>query len=90
MDFSSFCSPKGNFDVYQFLSEKLKNINPATNEGITPLHIAGKNDHLKVYKFISENTLDMNPCMFNGITPLHLAARNGHLEVCKIRYSFQH
>ena len=85
-----FSAQAGNFEVYQFLSENLTNINPATKKGITPLHMAGKNGHFEVYKFICESTSDMNPQMPSEITPLDLAAKNGHLEVCKIIPSDQY
>ena len=90
---------KGHFEIYQFLSARLKDKNPGYRSllnkwGRTPLHWAAHQGHLGLCKYIIENTSNKNPVSINGTpfsprnysrqnTPLHLAAENGHLEVCK-------
>ena len=74
----------GNLEIYEFLTKDITDVNPKTNNGITPLHMAAKIGHLEVYKLICQNTNDKNPMMSNNLTPLHLATKNGHLEVVKL------
>ena len=46
--------------------------------GISPLHLAVKNGHLKVIQFIMAVIVDKNPSVFDsGSSPLHLAANLG-------------
>ena len=82
---------KGHSEVYDFLMGKLKNKNPGTisrlNEnGMTPLHYAAFNGHLRVCKLIIENVSDKNPSSVNsdGNTPLHWAAFSGRVKICQL------
>ena len=56
----------------------LENKNPMSVNGISPLHLAVKNGHLKVIQFIMAVIVDKNPSVFDsGSSPLHLAANLG-------------
>ena len=70
--------------LFKEIAFKFKKINPANNNGETPLHSAAKSGHLDVCKFILENIHeDKNPEDNVGFTPLHYAAIFEHLEIFK-------
>ena len=73
----------GRLDLFQFIVEKVMEINPPNKYGITPLHMAAANGHLDVYKLIMGCVNDKNPKDIFGRTPLHYAANEGHFEICK-------
>ena len=66
--------------VCELLMAPLRNKNPATINGWTPLHVAAEMDHSKVYELIMKSLENKNPEKVDGKTPLHLAARNGHKD----------
>ena len=90
------CKRHQYFDIYDFLTSKLKDKNPGkksplNKEGRTPLHYAANNGNFRLCKLIIEGTSNKNPASIkewgwrqSGHTPLHYAALKGHLEVCKL------
>ena len=61
-----------------------ENENPSNIEGLTPLHEAAINGHVKICKIIIDTLVNRNPPDDNGITPLYLASKNGHFEFCRL------
>ena len=57
--------------------------NPAAYDGLTPLHLAARNNHQDVLEYILEFVVDKNPKDMRGITPLHLASLNNHEKIVK-------
>ena len=56
-------------------------------DGVTPLHLAASNGHVKICQLIMEHLSDKNPAndyWLGGFTPFHEAAKNGHLAVCQL------
>ena len=75
---------KFGLELFKEIALKFKNINPANNNGETPLHSAAKSGHLDICKFILENVQeDKYPADNVGFTPLHYAAILGNLEIFK-------
>ena len=71
-------------ELFKEIAFKFKNINPANNNGETPLHSAVKCGHLDICKFILENKPEnKNPEDTVGFTPLHYAAILDNLEIFK-------
>ena len=71
-------------ELFKEIALKFKNINPANNNGETPLHSAVKCGHLDICKFILENIQEnKNPEDNFGFTPLHYAAILDNLEIFK-------
>ena len=71
-------------ELFKEIAFKFKNINPANNNGETPLHSAVKCGHLDICKFILENMPEnKNPEDAVGFTPLHYAAILDNLEIFK-------
>ena len=64
--------------------EKLEEINPISNDGLTVLHAAAHGGYANAYEFLMEKFDDKNPQANSGWTPLHIAAQHGHLEVCAL------
>lgn len=52
-----------------------KLLNAIDREGMTPLHVAVRFNHVDIGKLLIENGANVNACQSNGVTPLHLAAR---------------
>ena len=84
-------SAKFSLELFKEIALKFKNINPANNNGETPLHSAAKSGHLDICKFILENLqVDKNPTDNVGFTPLHYAAilnkdtKYNNLEIFKL------
>ena len=82
---------KGHYDIYDFLTSKLRDKNPGkmsplNKEGRTPLHYAANIGNFGLCKLIIEGTPNKNPASVNASsnTPLHHAAQKGHLKVCKL------
>ena len=59
----------------------IKDENPISNLGWTPLNYAAKAVQLNVVKCILEKISDKNPKDNKGQTPLHFVARQGHVQV---------
>ena len=75
---------KFGLELFKEIVFKFKKINPANNNGETPLHSAAKSGHLDICKFILENIQeDKNPEDNVGFTPLHYAAIMEHLDIFK-------
>ena len=75
---------KFSIELFKGIALKFKKINPANNNGETPLHSAAKCGHLDICKFILENINENeNPEDNVGLTPLHYAAMLGNLEIYK-------
>ena len=73
---------KSGTELFKEIALKFKKINPANNNGETPLHSAAKSGHLDICKFILENIQeDKNPEDNVGFTPLHYAFIFEHLEI---------
>lgn len=70
--------------VEELIMDTLKNENPSNIEGLTPLHEAAINGHVKICKIIIDTLVNRNPPDDNGITPLYLASKNGHFEFCRL------
>ena len=49
-------------------------INKASNNGQTPLHLAAMDDHKEVVEVLLTHGADVNKAANNGRTPLHLHA----------------
>ena len=62
--------------------------NPAADDGLTPLHLAARNNHQDVVEYILEFVEDPNPKDMRGMTPLHLAACNNHQKIVKCLLNF--
>lgn len=61
-----------------FVKEK----NPSTKYGVTPLFIAAESGNIAAFKLFSELNRDKNPIKKFGLgwTPFHFALRKSHLE----------
>ena len=61
---------------------------PRDNNGITPLHIAAFNGHIKICKLfmktLGATDEDLNLKDHRGWTPLHCAAYHGKIDVCHL------
>ena len=66
------------------IMETLKNKNPPSNTGCTPLHNAATKGNIDVCKLILDNVSNKNPKDKKKVTPLHDAAAVGHLDICKL------
>ena len=56
--------------------------NPKDSEGVTALHLASGNGHMKICQLIMDYLDDKNPKDNRGRTPLHLAAGKCYKEYC--------
>ena len=75
---------KFGLELFKEIALKFNNLNPANNNGETPLHSAAKCGHLDICKFILENLQEnRNPADNVGFTPLHYAAILDNLETFK-------
>ena len=57
--------------------------NPPALDGLTPLHLAARNNHQDILEYILEFVVDKNPKDQRGVTPLHYAALNNHQNIVK-------
>ena len=65
--------------------EKIPEVkNPADHNGVTPLHKAAKEGHMKICKMLLQNIIYKDPVDEDGNTPLKIAARNNNLELIKL------
>ena len=67
--------------MFGLIMAGIEDKNPATNNGLTPLHLAAQYGHLKICEIILKNVQDKMPRYF-GQTPITLASQNDHYEVC--------
>jgi len=70
--------------IVKILLEKGADVAVATNDGLTPLHIASSNGHTEAVKALLEKGADITVTGNNGSSPLYLASSNGHVEVVKV------
>ena len=59
-------------------------MNPADENGKTPLHWAAHYGYFELYKYILERVEEKNPQDNDGKTPLHEAIDNGEFQICRI------
>jgi len=69
---------KNKIDVLTTLITHEANVNAATKEGETPLHLAVIQGDYDVVKLLLENKADVNATKKDGETPLHIAETNSH------------
>ena len=74
----------GHLEIYKFLHENSNEINPFTQESITPLHLAAQHGHFEVCKYICDNTALVAPPRSDFIIPLTLAFHRGHIKIAKL------
>ena len=58
--------------------------NPLDYNGMLPIDINAKDDHMEICKFLIVNIADKNPGSMNGTSALHVAAWCGQLEAYKL------
>ena len=58
-------------------------VNACDSEGMTALHFAANNGHIKIVKFLIANGAEVNAENNYGATPIALAARECHVDVAK-------
>jgi len=58
-------------------------VNAADNSGITPLHVAILNDHVRLAEILLAKGANVHARSNNGMTPLHLAASQGDLDLAR-------
>lgn len=56
----------------------------ANNNGLTLVHVASSNGHVKVVKLLLEKGADIMVATNDGWTPVNAASSNGHVEVVKL------
>ena len=75
----------GNLQVLKRLHKQGMDINQASSDGRTPLHLATTNNDLLMVAFILSLNPDLNPPTFDSqITPLHMAAWLGASEIVRM------
>ena len=67
----------------EFLAKFTDVPNVSDNNGMTPIHYAAFNGHLKIVEFLTKFTDDPNASDNYGRTPLYYAAFYGHTEIAK-------
>ena len=73
----------GQFDVFQFISESVANINPKSKTmKITPFHLAAQQGYFKICKLIIDAVEDLSPKDNNDCTPYDYALKNNHSDIC--------
>ena len=75
----------GCFDVFQFISENMSNINPKLKGDRmkrTPLHLAACYGHFEICKLIIDATEDLSPKDNNDCTPYDYALEKGYSDIC--------
>ena len=76
---------KGNLKAVETLLETNINVNKTDNDGLTPLHIAVANNHLKIVEKLLKKGADPNiKTSGNENTPLHFAAEANNLEMLEL------
>ncbi|KAL1394891.1 hypothetical protein pipiens_011628 [Culex pipiens pipiens] len=69
-------------EVVQTLLALGANVNTATAESLTPLHVASKNGHAHVVRaLLNANATNLHVRSERGEAPLHSAIANGHTEI---------
>ena len=94
------CAREGNTIIFKYICEYLYNnhkngiINLSNSKGVTPLHLAVKNENHKILHYILDHpaffTQCKNPVDSIGQSCLHLAAIVGNLEAYKLISSYSH
>ncbi|XP_072180508.1 uncharacterized protein [Diadema setosum] len=64
-----------------YLIQKGADVNEASEDGMTPLHIAIQKGDLELFTCLVDNGADADAAAVDGDTPLHTAARAGNLQV---------
>ena len=73
---------KGNYELFQFLTEKGTDIQLKTKDGQNCLHIAAENGHLNLCKtLIEEHNFDVQETDCDGWKALHWSCRSGSYEL---------
>ena len=74
----------GQFDVFQFISESVANINPKSKTmKITPFHLAAQQGYFKICKLIIDAVEDLDPKDHSDCTPYDYALRRGNSsDIC--------
>jgi len=79
-----FASFHGNEAAVKILIDHKADINIKEDKGLTPLHIAIKENHLTIAEMLILQGAEVNTKNNNGLTPLHEAARNGEKELAEL------
>ena len=74
---------KGHFKVFEYIAERVSDLNVETSDRSTPLHLAASEGHFEIVRYIVGIVSDKNPVNADGNTPLHETAKKGHLEIYK-------
>ena len=74
----------GQFDVFQFISENVVNINPKSKTmKITPFHLAAQQGYFKICKLIIDAVEDLDPKDHSDLTPYDYALERGNSsDIC--------
>ena len=74
----------GHVEVVKLLLGKAGvEVNAATGDGTTPLHVAAMSGHGEVVKLLLGTAeIEVHAAIRDGYTPLHCAAFKGHRDVC--------
>jgi ankyrin repeat protein len=75
---------KGHTETIRTLLEsKETDVNACDSEGMTALHFASKNGHIKIVKRLLANGAEVNAENNYGFTPIALAAKECYVDVAK-------
>ena len=72
-----------NHKVCKLLVDDSNNKNPRDHEGITPLHLLAKSEHLEAFQYIFDQVDEKNPMDIYGITPLDNYVIHQQFNICK-------
>mmetsp|Transcript_12850 Transcript_12850/g.30590 ORF Transcript_12850/g.30590 Transcript_12850/m.30590 type:complete len:136 (-) Transcript_12850:196-603(-) len=83
---------EGNVDRLQRCLDKIQwleplNVNAASSQGHTPLHMCAANGHTEAVIFLIKEQADPDVRTVKGNTPLHLAAMGGRADSCRVLIS---
>ncbi|ETS79164.1 hypothetical protein PFICI_09017 [Pestalotiopsis fici W106-1] len=80
-----FAAEGGSVDCLQLFYDKglLKEFEPRTSRGWTPLHCAASNDSFEAIEFLVSKGANVNALANDKSSPLHIAVRCGHLDSVK-------
>ena len=67
--------------VVQYLCQSNVSVNPADNEGHTPLHAAAEYGSLELVKLLCKVGADTSRLTVHGESPLQLASKKRHRDV---------